>query len=126
MDGSQSKNSMDKTKELNETICRNFFAALSRLTADKVIRGKATFAKRYGINRMNFYQLEQDMTRAIFQPSWLYNLVMDYKVNPMFLMTGEGDFYQPRWNAAKVKKLQINCKTKAPTAQPVETQMNTK
>lgn len=38
-----------ESKELNETICRNFFTALERLTADKVIRGKATFAKRYGI-----------------------------------------------------------------------------
>ena len=113
---------MDKSKELNEIICRNFFTALARLTSDKVIRGKATFARRYGINRMNFYQLEQDMSRAIFQPSWLYNLVMDYKVNPMFLLTGEGDFYLSRWNAEKVKKLQMDCKRKSPTPKPIETQ----
>lgn len=115
---------MDKSKELNEIICRNFFTALARLTSDKVIRGKATFARRYGINRMNFYQLEQDMSRAIFQPSWLYNLVMDYKVNPMFLLTGEGDFYQSRWSAEKVKKLQITCKQETTSVQPSGNQTN--
>ena len=115
-----------ESKELNETICRNFFAALERLTADKVIRGKATFAKRYGINRMNFYQLQQDMSRQIFQPSWLYNLVADYKVNPMFLITGEGSFYLPKWTAQRVKKLQMNCKKESPTSQPIETQSDAK
>ena len=104
---------MDESRKLNEIICRNFFAALARLTSDKVIRGKATFARRYNIIRMNFYQLEQDMSRAIFQPSWLYNLVMDYKVNPMFLLTGEGKFYLTKWNAEKVKKLQTACKQKS-------------
>lgn len=113
---------MDESRKLNEIICRNFFAALARLTSDKVIRGKATFARRYNINRMNFYHLEQDMSRAIFQPSWLYNLVMDYKVNPMFLLTGEGKFYLTKWNAEKVKKLQINCKAKTPSPKTSDVQ----
>ena len=113
---------MEKSKELNETICRNFFAALARLKADKVIRGKATFVKRYGINRLNFYQLEQDKSRAIFQPSWIYNMVMDYKVNPMFLLTGDEPFYQSRWDAKKVKKLQLTCKKETTPPQPTENQ----
>lgn len=108
---------MDESKKLNEIICRNFFAALDRLKKDKVIRGKATFTKRYGINRQNFHKLENDMHRQIFQPSWLYHIIIDYKVNPMFLMTGEEPFYQPNWNAETVKKLQIDCKQKTHTLQ---------
>lgn len=113
---------METTKEINAAICRNFLTALARLTDDKVIRGKATFCKRYGINRLNFYQLEQDPSRSIFQPCWLYALATDYKVSPTFLLTGEGDFYQPQWTAEKVKKLQMDCKRKSPTPKPIETQ----
>lgn len=113
---------MEKTKEINAAICRNFLAALARLASDKVIRGKATFCKRYGINRLNFYQLEQNPSRSIFQPCWLYALATDYKVSPTFLLTGQGDFYQPQWDAEKVKKLQTACKKNTPTPKPTENQ----
>lgn len=113
---------MEESKQYNEAICRNFFTALDRLKADKVIRGKATFANRYGINRMNLYQLEVDPSRAIFQPSWLYYMVTDYKVDPMFLLTGNGDFYQRGWTPQKVKKLQMNCKSKNPSPKTSDVQ----
>lgn len=115
---------MDKSKEFNEMILRNFLNALQRLKDDKIIRGKATFCKRYEINRLNFYKLEQGKS-GVVQPSWLYNLVVDYKVEPMFLLTGEGTFYQKKWDAKKVKKLQITCNHETPLPKQTENQIVT-
>lgn len=91
--------------EQSQTIVRRFFEALQYLKADKVIRGKRTFTKRYGINRWNFNTLEKDVSRDIFQVAWLTFLVTDYKVSPWWLLIGEGSFYLPGWDAEKVQKL---------------------
>lgn len=93
----------------SQEIVRRFFEAVHRLKADKVIRGKQTFTERYGINRWNFNTLEKDLSRDIFQVAWLGFLVADYKVSPSWLLVGEGAFYQPDWDAEKVRKQQKNC-----------------
>lgn len=98
--------------EKSQEIVRRFFSALRRLKDDKVIRGKQTFTKRYGINRWNMCTCEKQPERDIFQVAWLGFLAADYKVSPSWLLLGEGAFYQPGWDAISVKKLQNNCKQK--------------
>ena len=78
----------------SQTIVKRFFAALYRLKEDKKIRGKQTFTRKYCINRWNMNTLEKEPERDIFQAAWLAYLVRDYGVSPMWLLTGEGDFYQ--------------------------------
>lgn len=78
----------------SQEVVRRFFEALYRLKADRRIRGKQTFTSRYGINRWNLNSLEKDVSRDIFQPSWLSFLVRDYGVSADWLLTGAGDFYR--------------------------------
>ena len=74
-------------------IVERFFEALQELKQRKSIRGKATFAKKYGINRRNLYQLDQDKSRDILQLIWLSYLVTDYGVSADWLLTGEGGMF---------------------------------
>lgn len=78
----------------SQKIVARFFEALERLKTDKVIRGKQTFTTEFNINRWNLNTLEKDMARDIFQPAWLTYLVKKYGVSPLWLLTGEGDFYR--------------------------------
>lgn len=80
--------------EHSQVIIRRFFEALQILKANKIIRGKQTFTARYGINRWNMNTLEKEPERDIFQVAWLEYLVRDYMVNPNWLITGEGPFFQ--------------------------------
>lgn len=89
-------------------VCR-FFEAIQRLKDEKVIRGLQTYTRRYGINRRNFITCKRQPERDMFQVSWLTNLVIDYKVSPLWLLTGDGDFWQPGWNAESVKIVQNMC-----------------
>ena len=98
--------------EQSQVIIKRFFEALQILKANKIIRGKQTFTSRYGINRWNMNTLEKDMSRDIFQVAWLGFLVADYKVSSAWLLVGEGTFYQPGWDAEKVRKRQKNCNGK--------------
>lgn len=77
----------------SQIIVRRFFEALRILKAHKIIRGKQTFTNRYGINRWNLNTLEKEPERDIFQVAWLEYLVRDYNVSPMWLLTGEGSFF---------------------------------
>lgn len=92
----------------SQIIVRRFFDALARLKADRVIRGKQTFTRRYGINRWNMNTLDKQPVSDIFQPAWLAYLADDYKVSPQWLIQGQGEFYQPEWDAAKVAQIQKN------------------
>lgn len=80
--------------EDSQKIVKRFFEALQILKDHKKIRGKQTFTRDHDINRWNLNTLEKDPTRDIFQPAWLTYLVRDYKVSPMWLLTGLGEFYQ--------------------------------
>ncbi|GHT55175.1 hypothetical protein FACS189451_09220 [Bacteroidia bacterium] len=95
--------------ETSKKIIERFFDALQVLKANKIIRGKQTFTKKYNINKGNFYQLEKNHERDIFQVGWLYILAIDYKVSPEWLLTGEGGFFQGDWDAGKVQTLQKRC-----------------
>lgn len=87
----------------SQKIVKRFFEAIYRLKADKVIRGKQTFTRKYGINRWNFNTLEKEPERDIFQAAWLSYLVRDYNVSARWLLTGEGEFYARRVEQSKVQ-----------------------
>lgn len=77
----------------SQIIVGRFFEALALLISEKIIRGKQTFANRYGINRRNLYLLERDHSRDIFQPAWLTYLVRDYNISPSWLLLGVGSAF---------------------------------
>lgn len=77
----------------SQAVIRRFFEAIYALKARKEIRGKQTFTSRYDINRWNLNSLEKDMSRDIFQVSWLTYLVRDYGVSSQWLLTGYGDMF---------------------------------
>lgn len=103
---------MDVTKnEDTVVIVSRFFAAIDRLVADKVIRGLKTFTTRYDLNRTNIVTMKSNpATCSQFRPALLAYLVRDYKVNPYWLLLGDGEFYAAGFNPEIVKKLQENCK----------------
>ena len=98
----------------NAAVVSRFFAAIDRLIADGVLRGLKTFTNKYGINRWNFQSMRKDHAMGgSFHPCWLTFLVRDYKVSPLWLLTGEGDFWMAGFDASTVQKLQINCTEKS-------------
>lgn len=99
-------------KEDSQIIIRRFFETIQVLKRHKVIRGKGTLCKRYGINPWNFNTLEKSPSRDLFQIAWLDYMVRDYKVSPFWLLSGEGDVLLPGWTFEKVKSVQKTCKSK--------------
>lgn len=87
----------------SQKIVLRFFEALDRLKSDRVIHGHATFSNRYGIDRRNLMRLHDDPSSDIFQPAWLEALVRDYKVSPLWLITGEGAFLRDGWDLDTLK-----------------------
>jgi hypothetical protein len=79
--------------EASQKIVERFFEALFDLKERKVIRGKQTFTRRYGINNRNFWLLEQDKSRDILQLAWISYLVRDFDVSAEWIMTGQGKMY---------------------------------
>lgn len=84
-----------QTKD-SQKVIRRFFEALAYLKGQKVIRGKKTFTDKFGVNRWNLNTLEKDMSRDIFQTSWLTYLVDEYDVSAEWLLTGRGDILSAR------------------------------
>lgn len=87
----------------SQKVVMRFFDAIYRLKSDKVLRGKQTFTRKYGINRWNFNTLEKSPERDIFQAAWLTYLVQDYNVSARWLLTGDGEFYARRVEQPKVQ-----------------------
>ena len=77
--------------EDSQKVIKRFFEALYYLKDMKIIRGKQTFTNEFGINRWNLNSLEKDMSRDIFQVSWLTYLVQRYGVSSTWLLTGRGE-----------------------------------
>ena len=89
----------------SQIIIRRFFEALYKLKEYKIIRGKGTFTKLYGINRWNLNTLEKEPERDAFQLAWLTYLIRDFMISPRWLITGEGNFFEYGWDAEKVRDL---------------------
>ncbi len=98
----------------SQTISTRFFEALRRLAEYKIIRGRQTFTRRYGINRWNMSTLEKEPTRDSFQLGWLLYLVRDYMISPRWLITGEGSFFEAGWDAQKVRNMLTSVHIKIP------------
>jgi len=96
----------------SQIISARFFESLKKLSEYKIIRGKQTFTRRYGINRWNMCTLEKEPERDSFQLGWLLYLVRDYMVSPRWLITGEGSFFEVGWDAEKVKNVLKSVHTK--------------
>lgn len=77
----------------SQMVVRRFFEAMDAVIKEKQnkLRGRATFCRKYEINRRNLYQLEQDPSRDIFQAAWLTYLVRDFGVSADWLLTGRGE-----------------------------------
>ncbi len=92
------------TKDHSEIVAR-FFEAIYHLKKEKIIRGKVEIVERYGINPWNFNTLEKEKHRNIFQPVWLSNIVKDYGVSAIWLLTGEGDIMKNEMKAKSAETL---------------------
>ncbi|MCL1937219.1 MAG: hypothetical protein FWF52_02350 [Candidatus Azobacteroides sp.] len=79
--------------EEGQKVVERFFEAIFDLKRRKIIRGKQTFTRRYGINNRNFWLLEQDKSRDILQVAWLSHLVEDFDISAEWLLTGKGKMY---------------------------------
>ena len=99
---------MMTNEEINIEVTRRFFTALDTLKKQKIIRGLMTFSERYGYDRRNMVLQRRELERDRLRPSWLVHLVEDYKVNPVWLLSGHGDFYMPGFTPEIVRKLQKN------------------
>jgi hypothetical protein len=71
-------------------ITKRFFSILYYLTKIKAIRGKATFARQYGVSQPSLRRLEREPHSDIMQIVWLFYLVRDFDVSAEWLLTGRG------------------------------------
>lgn len=77
-------------------INKRFFLVIDELVKRRQMRGKNTFATRYGLNKGNFYQLRKNPDKA-FELAYLNWLVKDYGVSSQWLLTGEGEMFSKRY-----------------------------
>lgn len=89
----------------SQIIASRFFEALRKIIEYKIIRGKQTFTREYGINRWYFNTIEKNLDINAIQSAWLYYLVRDFMVSPRWLLTGEGEIFEYGWDAEKIRDL---------------------
>lgn len=77
----------------SKPVVIRFFEALQILKQNKIIRGKATFTRRYEINRWTLNNVEKNPVSGMFQVGWLVHLVEDYNVSALWLLTGKGEVF---------------------------------
>lgn len=82
--------------EDSQKIIRRFFQALQHLKDQRIIRGKQTFTRQFGINRWNMNTVEKEPSRDMFQTAWLSYLVTEYSVSADWLLTGRRSIMSPR------------------------------
>lgn len=87
------KNNLAMVDDESLKVIDRFFEVLYDLKARRVIRGKQTFTKRYGIVRWDLNNVEKKKHPGSFQMSWIGYLVKDFGVSAEWLLTGKGDMY---------------------------------
>ena len=80
----------------NHEVVGRFFDAVNAMKESGKIRGKKTICDELGVDRRNYYHLEQDHSRAIFQVSWLSHLVIKYHISADWLLTGRGEMLKKK------------------------------
>lgn len=122
-------------KDESVAIIERFFQVIETLRKERIVRGLKTLCDRYGMNRWNVLTMRDDPAGhiGILQPSWLAAIVRDYMVNPLWLLTGEGNLFRDGWDAQKVRemhrankeKVQIKRKRGRPRKETTENQLLT-
>ena len=82
-----------ETDKVRKEIKARFFEALDALKARKVIRGVGTFANMHGINPSNLRFLRYKENGTV-NSEYLYYIIMDFGVNPKWLITGVGEMFK--------------------------------
>ena len=101
-------------------IVDRFFEAIKLLRAHKIIGGLKVLTDNHNLNRWNINAMKADRSHNYFRASWIAYLYKDYHVNPIWMLTGEGDFFEAGYDKEKVKKLQDNCKREKVVADSVD------
>lgn len=101
---------MEQTKDNTVAIVERFFMAIRILIDGKVMRGLQTFTRAYGLNRRNVQRLQNEPQSGIFRAGWLTYLVEDYRISPMWLLTGRGGVFLDGWDCETLKKMQLTGK----------------
>lgn len=101
-------------KDENVKIVGRFFEVVTILKKAKVVRGLKTLCDRYGMNRWNVITMRDDPSGHVgtLQPAWMAALVKDYMINPLWLLTGEGDVFRDGWDVVKVSEMYRSQKEK--------------
>lgn len=97
---------MEQIQDNTVAIVERFFRAIRTLIDGGVLRGLQTFTRRYNLNRRNVQRLEREPYSGIFHAGWLAYLVEDYKVSPLWLITGRGGIFADGWDMETIKKVQ--------------------
>lgn len=77
----------------HKSILSRFYQALDDLINKKVIRGVNTYCRLYGIDRRNLTKQREDLSRSIFDVSWMVPMVSIYSISAHWLITGKGEMY---------------------------------
>ena len=78
----------------SQHIMERFYSALDAIIAMEKIKGVATYCRLYDIDRRNFIAQRKDLSRGWFQLSWLQPMILYYKVNAEWLLTGHGRMFK--------------------------------
>jgi len=82
--------------EESQKIIARFYEAIDEIINRGLINGKSTYCEYSGINRRNFDTQRKHLARGWFQVSWMVPLVRYYKINPRWLLTGNGPMIKVR------------------------------
>ena len=80
----------------HRNILSRFYQALDDLIAKRIIRGVNTYCRLYGIDRRNLTKQREDLSRSIFDVSWMVPMVSVYNISATWLLTGKGEMYTQR------------------------------
>lgn len=76
---------------LSKEIAERFYFTLDELKRLRIIRGIATFAKRYDIDRRNFATARRIGSVNV---AWIAHVVRDYNISPDYILNGVGGMFR--------------------------------